>query len=375
MTTAFNPFPDYPVVRLIDDAASLNRSTVVTDAIGRSRKFVQDFVDLWTRPDGPTDRVAGAVIVGVRGDDGTGKTHLLLDAIGQLRLGLASRYEPITTVRVATLEADPVTWYRAVIGPAIKGLPLSSILTALYARAGAIVAGETKLTQPAVQRLQEKPNEIYKLVREDMLGATAVEQRFASLLNEICADVCEPVRAAFKGLVWAETSSSAEKWIAGESIAPDELGRLHISGTFADAEAAGVVVGLAAIHRYLNRPFCLFVDELEHFARFDTASGGKANVTWLKRLLEGLGNNGALVFVSGHWSAWEAHSDYLDRFSHMRPLQPYASDATILSRTVAVRVPGISPPRFKDAAEAIATCTQGNMRRTLSLCNALFRDD
>ena len=61
------------------------------------------------------------------------------------------------------------------------------------------------------------------------------------------------------------------------------------------------------------------MDEAEHFLRSDTEAG-RENATSMKRLLEELEKVGAVVFVAGHWSAWDALPDYLDRFSPSEPV-------------------------------------------------------
>ena len=51
-----------------------------------------------------------------------------------------------------------------------------------------------------------------------------------------------------------------------------------------------------------------------------TLGNSKRNVTWLKRLLEGLAGQHMLMLVASHLSAWEKHTDYLERFSQLKPI-------------------------------------------------------
>src|SRR5205809_6577850 len=118
-TTALNPFPAYPVVRLLEAATDVGASTVKTEAIRASRTFIDQYAEQWqAKRTDPNLRIE-PLIVAVKGDYGTGKTHLLLDAIARLgkKLGTSSR-APVF-VRVSCIGADPVTWFRAVIGPAL----------------------------------------------------------------------------------------------------------------------------------------------------------------------------------------------------------------------------------------------------------------
>src|SRR5262249_11497434 len=137
-----------------------------------------------------------------------------------------------------------------------------------------------------------------------------------------CSEASENVRRALAGTVWADTAAPALKWLAGEPLSEREGNLLRVSKDLsADEDAAGLLLALAAVLRLLETPFVLMIDELEHLTRYDQSQRGQRNITWLKRLLEGLAAHQALTFVSGHWSAWETQKDFLARFNGLRPIQ------------------------------------------------------
>jgi hypothetical protein len=132
-----------------------------------------------------------------------------------------------------------------------------------------------------------------------------------------------------------------------------------------------VITAIAALYRYLRRPFAVLLDELEQFTRYDTAQRTRRNITWLKRLLEQLAGAGALTFVAGHRSAWEVEQDYLDRFS-----QQFAMDLPVMSAAEVLQLAqafvGRTGEFSAENAGEVARVSGGNMRRTLALLHQLY---
>jgi hypothetical protein len=386
-----NPFPDYPVVRLQDDAGEVARRTVLTPPIAEARQRVDEYAAGWAAAGTATPPRRQPVVVGVRGDYGSGKTHLLLDAAARAEERLRPAYPAVRVLRVAAAEADPVAWFRAAVGPGLKALApwpragasdptppegsyLQDLLVALYARAGEQVARQAKLTEAVDEKLKAEPRAIFKLVRDDLLNATAVEEALQKRLREVCRQAGEDVRRALAGLLWQPTADLALRWLAGEALPAADLAVLHLGAPLAaEADAAGVLVAVAALHAELGLPFGLMIDEIEQLTRYDDARGGKRNATWLKRLLEALAGYPVMVFLAGHTSAWEGHEDFIQRLSpgaliDMRAL----SGEDVLTLLLRPRVPrGV----FHEAeAAALAEAGRGNIRVILSLCRLLFED-
>ena len=192
------------------------------------------------------------------------------------------------------------------IAPELKRPFLEKLVVRLYARAGQLAAGEARLTEPAIKTLDEDPTAIHRLIQQSLLSVTAVDKRFLELLEDVCSNASDNVRRSLAGLVWMETTEGAKKWLVGEKLEPVELDKLRLSGNLsAETDASGVLISLGALHRYFRVPFALAIDELGHFTRYDDARNSKRNVTWLKRLLEGLAGQHMLMLVAGHLSAWE----------------------------------------------------------------------
>ncbi|HLF12563.1 MAG TPA: hypothetical protein VJA26_15280, partial [Gammaproteobacteria bacterium] len=138
-----NPFPDYAVTRLAagQDADAV---TIITPPIAMGRELVKKYVAGVGVPIivGQTN----AALCAVRGDYGTGKTHLLNDVASQLEAAFNSSASP-SILRATCIETDPLSWFRIKVGQQLDRLPLYETVLRLYGYAGKTVAGNTGMTR------------------------------------------------------------------------------------------------------------------------------------------------------------------------------------------------------------------------------------
>jgi predicted ribonuclease YlaK len=112
--SGINPFPQYPVSQLDENLSGIDRRTWVTEPIRQERAVIANWIE---HPETP-------LIVAVLGEYGSGKTHLLLDAMATLRRELDDRQPRLSFLPVVALAESPLGWYRAEIGPKLADLPL-----------------------------------------------------------------------------------------------------------------------------------------------------------------------------------------------------------------------------------------------------------
>ena len=359
--TALNPFPQYPVAQLSETPAGVSGRTWVTDPIRQERALIASWVE---HPEKP-------LIVAVIGEYGSGKTHLLLDAMASLRRDLDGREHEPSLLPVVAVAERPLGWYQAEIGPKLAGLPLEDLVLSLYAKAGQEVASRAELTRAAVGTLARKPEAILTLVREDLLSRTEVEAVFRDMLDLAVPDAHRDIRQTFALLRW-DTAPDARRWLAGEELTEDQAGRLGLPVSIGtDERALDTLLAVAALHHATGRVFALFVDETEHFLRTEGNGGQNPNVTSMKRLVEGLARRHAVVFVAGHFSAWDTLRDYHDRFSPTAPIELENLTGPQVRLLVAKRV-----PEARDLGESqsdlVAELGEGNMRSISSLLRELY---
>ncbi len=370
MTTLLNPFPGYAVKRLVV-GQDIEASTIVTAAIGKGRELVRGYLKTVGEPPSPSG--SNAALCAVRGDFGTGKTHLLNDVASFLQKSCGSGTPP-SIVRATCVEADPLFWFRTQIGPQLDALPLYDIVLRLYGQAGKAIAQDTQLTESAGAVLEKDPTRIRELIRANYISVDEVGREFQRLLGEICKDYDPTIRRILSRLVSSETDGTARAWIRGETLTDRDAEHLGVPKTIDSGEQASSVIGaIVALHKAAGRPFLMLMDEFEHFVRYDSARGATVNVTWLKRLLEQLGSAGALALVAGHWSAWQTMKDYLDRFPQHAPIDLVRLEAADVAQILSELVTTSHQPIGEAQSRVIATVTEGNMRRVMSLCNLLFR--
>src|SRR5262245_22026100 len=113
-----NPFPVYPVSSLREIAPDILDKTVFTEAVVAIDTAVREFVDNATRGK------RGGVAIPVRGDYGTGKTHLLLFAQARLRKNWDGGPGSVTVLSAAATEAPFSTWYLTIVAPMLDRLGL-----------------------------------------------------------------------------------------------------------------------------------------------------------------------------------------------------------------------------------------------------------
>jgi Ca2+/Na+ antiporter len=365
-----NPFPDYPVTRLRANRES-SQTTVVTLAIKAGRQLVDEYVQGMGRP--VQSSQTGAALCAVRGDYGTGKTFLLNDVAAHLTEACGGSSPP-SVLRATCIETDPLSWFKAKVGQRLNELPLDDVALRLYVQAGVKVAKSTAMTESAAHVLQEDPTRIRQLIRENQLSVDEVGREFQRLLEVVCKDFDETVRRVLARLVSSETEGPARQWISGATLSARDAELLGVPPAIDSADRVSSLIGaIAAVHKAVGRPFVLLVDELEHFVGHDRRNNSWGNVTWLKRLLEHLGNTGALALVAGHWDAWKTTADYLDRFPQHAPIDLVKVKPGDVADIVARFLDGMPNAFGEEQCQEIAKVTEGNMRRVMSLCNLLFR--
>jgi hypothetical protein len=366
VTARANPFPAYPVAALEPDREESERLTVTTPGIAKAEILVAAYFEQLTMESLPHGLNAS-----VAGEFGTGKTHLLAHVRHRFlaqatELGLSP-----SVAGVGAMESTPIEWYQSAIGPQLAGLDLEGLAIDLYAHAAKTVALRTPLTSSAAAHLDEDSANVKALMRDELLSSTSVELELIATLERIAPKVHPQALKAVEGLIRQPRPSL--RWLEGGRLSEREVVDSGLSEQLdSDTLAADAIVAIAAIHRFLARPFLLLVDELEHFVRRDFSAGGKSNVTWFKRLLERLESCGAFVIVAGHSSAWEGHPDYLDRFSPDAAVQLAPVTAADVAHIVE-RFEGDRGAFDEGDAALVAELTDGNVRRVLGMLHELHR--
>lgn len=365
MTSAPNLFPDYPVARL---GQGHQVPTVMTVSIEQVKGLVADFLD--SKFSASSSR---GLNIPVRGEFGTGKTHLLAFASEQFAAGAADHHASACVITAAGLEAGADSWYRLAIGPQLVAAAHDMLLT-LFAEAAKSVAMQAPLTSRAVSQIEENPRSARMLVQRELLSPSSVDVGFIDLLErtfgEASVEIALEVRRALVSTVWRPTIS--QRWLGGGELSELQQMEAGLPATLAtDDLASDAIVAVAAVAKRLGVPLALVLDELEHVVRFDQTTQSKRNITWLKRLLERLVRCGALVLVAGQSAAWQGQPDFLDRFSPGVDIEllPLAGREVM---EIVETIQGDAGAFNLQNAERVAELSEGNIRRILGTLRSLF---
>jgi hypothetical protein len=112
----------------------------------------------------------------VRGDYGTGKTHLLLFAQARLCNAWPGDAAEVTVLSAPGTEAPFPMWYLTVVAPLLDRLGLPRLFAKLLAAAACEVADQVPLTAKLAGNIRKDPLDVYPLLREGLLSRTDVER-------------------------------------------------------------------------------------------------------------------------------------------------------------------------------------------------------
>ena len=379
-----NPFPVYPVASL-RDITDIRAATVITPEVATVCSAVETYIESFNNTSTNGRR---HLVLAAKGDFGSGKTHLMRFARSDLEHGsleLKKKYAPSSPatgawavcLSVAGSEAPIEDWYASVLGPALAAARPRDVIRDLMVDAAAGVALRDPFTKQLAEKFKRSPQTMFEVLRSgDEIDTTEVERQFAETLERLCPHPNAGLPSVLSALPNAQTSRLAEQWLAGERLSEED--RLRIGAPSTTDRATTAMVALCAIAsacRRLGRPFALFIDELEHLVRYDRRNQSRRNLTWIKRLVESLVEAGAMVFVCGHWEAWEQQGDFLDRFMGRPTIQLVRLSESDVLDIVKVCAPGWTQYFSPLIARAVIEATSGNIRRVMTVLYDLYADE
>lgn len=390
-----NPFQVYPVLGL-SEVRDIRAITVATKEIQEVHKEVVAYAEAFNSQTDPPAKL----LLAARGDFGTGKTHLMLYAQSVLvseraqaewkraeerkerKLEPSAPGETLAPVVaiVVSSEARIEEWYVTELGPTlIEVAAPRELVRELLTR---IACDEASAEHdPELQELAKEfrtsRRALYQAFRNPgEFDVSAVEERFNREIEAACPRTSRSFRRAIAALRWEETAEIAEDWLAGNELSSEEMIRLGVRQGDRATRAANMICATASLCLRLKRPFGLFIDEFEHLTRYDDRDRSKRNITWIKRLVELLARRGAMVFICGHWDAWDQKGDFLDRFVGGRPIQLVRLDAEDILKVVTARAGEKAWEGFtKASARAVVEETSGNIRRVMTVLYDLWADE
>src|ERR1017187_796483 len=310
--------------------------------------------------------------IGLRGGHGSGKTHLL-SWLGQQAAALT-----VSRPVVLYAKADRASFFDLYtqILPQIKRADLQLALTEAVKNLAVEEVNKAEATRSIEKRLQT-PAELQRLFREENLDREAL---FLTLRDRL--QVSGAPQEITGALLLVESPTLGEKayaWLSGKRIEdpatlgiPYQLDALPIGGettSVPDVVAVNAIETLAALFAVARRPLLILIDQLEILLRTD-AERQQTISSVIKKLIEQLGRQNALMFIAGNPESWNAlPRDVAPRLRKREPLSVGA-----LSPDEARLLLGAFSSRAfsREALAALVRITGGNPRELLRISHHVF---
>ena len=310
-----NPFQLEAVATYGDPLSTCENLEYMRRALGELNNYLMSYPD-------DHRRYGGAI--GLAGGPGSGKTHLLS--------WLGDKARALTHIQAETIygKADSDSLfdlYRETMGQ-VDRRSIIQLIDLAGRRLAAEQVGSAKVTQSLQTRIDAQ-EDLAELAKEGNIDpaelANVLEERLAA------TDVPSAIRRTLLAVSESGAGESAYRWLQGDDVRDlATLGLEHNLRETGGESAADATVelsavhaweALAALHRLAGKPLIVFIDQLEVLLRADPQKQ-QTLFSVLKKLIEHLGRQYALVFIAGSDEGWrKLPRDVNPRLRLRRPLK------------------------------------------------------
>ena len=355
-----NPFPPNAVTTF---GVQIDR-TAQFEYMAKAREYLVEYLKNYPNSGGG---------LALSGGHGSGKTFLVSWLSNEAR-GLRTR--PSQTVYGKADGSDVTGLYRQFLGN-IKRATLVNVIRAAVNNLGSNkvgIAQATKKTsheikmagtlQPAFDEKVLDPNEVYLLLQKELeeVGVrSTVSQRVAYAIGVL--EHPDFGEAAFNWLAGETQQLPKDMPIQGPLWPPDSIDAADI--------AVSALECVAALFRIAEIPLIFILDQMENFV--PTGSGAATQASLLKKLIEQLSGQGALILMAGTPAAWgRLPRDVGPRLLNRAPLiigGLNVEETALLLKSYYPKEPGFTT----EAIVAIRDLSGGgNAREILRIANRAF---
>jgi hypothetical protein len=319
----------------------------------------------------------------VHGDHGSGKTHAVLYALGQMPKSATTPDDVPYRFYAKAEDHDFVAFYRRLMGQldvaAWRDLSLRFL--------GRIAGEETgrALGEAAevgfVQQVRHAPEQVYALSEELRVEPGAVLQTQMAEMSGVVGASKEDFQRALTYLTDPALQDAAYAWLVGRSVTAEQARRLGVSGPITKLEQCrhGIQL-LVAMCARIHRPIVIVLDQCERliFERDDTLC--QPNVGVLHSLVEAVPReNGMLVLVGSDDAWWALPRDFRQRVGGndvlapvLTPDQAVALLAAYIGAVTGNSLPDDPYPFTVGSVHILLELSGGNVRRLLQQAWEVF---
>jgi len=319
LVESVNPFPLEAVAAYGDQLR-----TCELGYMREPKSHLDDYLASYVRE--PT-RYGGTIPL--RGSHGSGKTHLL----GWL--ARLARERPRSSPTVVYGMVDRASFFD-LFSQIISQLPqdkLRDLIDAALQQQALEEVQKATITTDLRARL-DSPGAVADLATEGNVDRNDLLRQLTERLQKRMEEKKVPreIPLALMKIDSPVFGERAYQWLQGKRVEGlEELGLAHHLGELAqDAEGSSVpelaainaVETIAALHQFAQRPFVILIDQLEVFVRDIDREKRQMLASLIRKLMEQLGRQNALIFIAGADDAWSAlPRDVTPRMRVREPLQ------------------------------------------------------
>ncbi|MCI4065123.1 hypothetical protein MRQ36_22170 [Micromonospora sp. R77] len=382
---AFNPFPAQATTAVeegpfLDSYRSWQQHTptLQLDAVRRTTTFVARFQ---LAPKTAGRREGQAVFV--HGEHGSGKTHAIRAAVGQVateHTSVGPADDALFPLYVKLSSPNFVHAYRLLMAQ----VSLSYLTDVALKFLGSLShGGPLPLRDSAA--FQKNPSILLDMFNKHLLERGLLLQAQADRLQNVVRDESNFHRALIY-LLEPDLQDAAFAWLQARPVPDSELRRLGISGPLETADQCRYGLQLLALLcDRANRPLVLILDQAEKFLAGPAGSLVVESCGFLHSLVESIPDIGGMLIVAASEETWSLlPADLRQRFGSNDvpcfPLQPSQAFELLGMYVLTVLDPAEqgfyrSAWPFTDAAVRTLLITSGgNVRALLQLAWQSFQD-
>jgi len=390
-----NPFPSQGTSTASDNTADLvdpasPGPTLLLKHVTTAGDYVGDYFRTYGKPD------ESRRIIVLNGEHGSGKTHTIQYLIDRIARGPLPPNEGIgkpVQVSAKVESADFLTTYQLVMGkislPLLQEVALLAF-TSLAAEQWIDSATTDESKRLIRERLKTDDKAAMDAFTRYLVDRDAVAARQAENLSKVPLGA-EDFQRAVPFLLSAkiELAEYAYRWLIGEAVEEAAIRALGVSGGITSLETCKSAFQLvASLFDRARRPLIIYLDQYEKLLVKDGGASETQiaeNLSVLRRLVEKLPENNALLVIAGTDEAWQVLSpDLRARFAPGLVFLPRLSAeqaADLVAEYIVPTRPQAEEPLSgaarlypftAEGLDAIYRFSRGNVRGLLQACFAVF---
>ena len=303
-------------------------TTLMLDPVERTLRLA----GIYLRDFAPGQNPHG-LAVALRGEHGSGKTHVIRYVMGEVAAGYPySQQEIQATTEIQQASEKPLQIYVKAEGPdflavyrrVMAQIPID-LLRDLSLRFLGVVAGEQfqkdlpdrEDSTRVAEKLRSNPEYLSELFREYLVEEGAVQEQQSKEIAEI-TEHRRDFQRAFYAMSNAELATTAYNWLLGQEISADDTRKIGVCGPITSTDVVKVALQLVfTLFNRVGRPLMLYIDQYEKLVLAQDAMVANQNMGLLQRLVEVVPREKGMFLIAGNMEAWQRLPiDLKMRFGH-----------------------------------------------------------